>query len=110
MLTAAVDTYLAARRAVGWKLRDHEGILHDFAAFASAKGDTHVRRGTVLVWVGRGNNSPLRNCVRLRTVVRFARYVHVENARLFNAEQQRVLELAAISRVSQALVASLASH
>jgi len=81
MLTEAVDTYLAARRAVGFKLRDHEGILHDFAAFASAKGDTHVQRGTVLEWVGRGLRSPLRNCVRLRTVVRFARYLHAEDDR-----------------------------
>lgn len=81
MLTAAVDTYLAARRAVGFKLRDHEGILHDFAAFASAKGDTHVRSRTVLEWVGRGFKSPLRNCVRLRTVVRFARYLHAEDDR-----------------------------
>ena len=81
MLTATADTYLAARRAVGFKLRDHEGILRDFAAFASAKGDTHVRSGTVLEWVGRGNRSPLRNCVRLRTVVRFARYLHAEDDR-----------------------------
>jgi site-specific recombinase XerD len=81
MLTAAVDTYLAARRAVGFKLRDHEGILHDFAAFASAKGDAHVQRGTALEWVGRGLRSPLRNCVRLRTVVRFARYLHAEDDR-----------------------------
>ena len=81
MLTAAVDTYLAARRAVGFKLRDHEGILRDFAAFASAKENTHVRSETVLEWVGRGTKSPLRNCVRLRTVVRFARYVHAEDDR-----------------------------
>jgi integrase len=81
MLTAAVDTYLAARRAIGFKLRDHDGILHDFAAFASAKGDTHVRGGTVLEWVGQGTRSPLRSCVRLRTVVRFARYLHAEDER-----------------------------
>lgn len=81
MLTAAVDTYLAARRAVGFKLRDHEGILHDFTVFASAKGDTHVRSETVLQWVGRRNTSPLRNLVRLRTVVRFARYLHAEDER-----------------------------
>jgi integrase len=81
MLTAAVDTYLAAHRAVGFKLRDHEGILGDFAAFASTKGDTHVRSGTVLAWVGRRNTSPLRNCVRLRTVVRFARYLHAQDDR-----------------------------
>jgi integrase/recombinase XerD len=81
MLSADIDAYLAARRAVGFRLRDQEGILRDFAAFASAKGDTHVRRGTTLEWVGRGNRSPLRNCVRLRTVVRCARYLHAEDDR-----------------------------
>lgn len=81
MLAAAVDSYLTARRAVGFELRDHDGILHDFAAFATAQGDPHVRSGTVLEWVGRGNRSPLRNCVRLRTVVRFARYLHAEDDR-----------------------------
>lgn len=79
MLTLAVDSYLAARRAVGFELRDHDGILHDFAAFAAAKGDRHVRSATVLEWVGQGNRSPLRNCIRLRTVVRFARYLHAED-------------------------------
>ncbi len=81
MLTSAVDSYLTARRAVGFELRDHDGILHDFAAFAAAKGDTHVRSATVLEWVGQGNRSPLRNCVRLRTVVRLARYLHAEDDR-----------------------------
>lgn len=81
MLTSAVDSYLTARRAVGFELRDHDGILHDFAAFAAAKGDTHVQNATVLEWVGQGNRSPLRNRVRLRTVVRFARYLHAEDDR-----------------------------
>jgi integrase len=81
MLSQAVDLYLAARRAVGFKLKDAEAILRDFAAFASAKGDTHVRTGTVLQWIRSRNGSPLRNCVRLRTVVRFARYLHAEDER-----------------------------
>lgn len=81
MLTPAVDSYLAARRAVGFQLRDTEAILRDFAAFASAKGDTHVRARTVLEWIRSRNRSPLRNCVRLRTVVRFARYLHAEDER-----------------------------
>jgi integrase/recombinase XerD len=81
MLSPAVDSYLSARRAVGFQLKDAEAILRDFAAFAFAKGDTHVRTGTVLEWIRSRNGSPLRNCVRLRTVVRFARYLHAEDER-----------------------------
>jgi len=79
MLTPAVDSYLAARRAVGFQLRDTEHILRDFVAFAAAKGDAHVRSRTVLEWIRNRKGSSLRSCVRLRTVVRFARYVHAED-------------------------------
>lgn len=81
MLSAAVDSYLAARRALGFQLRDTEGILRDFVAFASGKGDTHVCSRTVLDWIRSRNGSPLRKCVRLRTVARFARYLHAEDER-----------------------------
>jgi integrase/recombinase XerD len=81
MLSAAVDAYLTARRAVGFQLRDTEDILRDFVAFASAKGDTRVRRATVFAWVRSRTTSPLMNCVRLRTVARFARYLHAEDER-----------------------------
>ena len=81
MLSAAVDVYLAERRAVGFQLADHEGILRDFARFASATGDTLVRTRTVLAWVQAKDSSPLRRCIRLRTVVHFARYLQAEDAR-----------------------------
>ena len=81
MLSTAVDSYLAARRAAGYQLKDHEGILRDFARFASAQGEDWVRIPTVLAWVGVADRSPLRRCVRLRTVVRFARYLQAEDER-----------------------------
>ena len=81
MLTAAVDSYLAARRAVGFQLRDTEDILRDFVAFASGKADTHVCSRTVLDWIRTRNGSPLRKCVRLRTVALLARYLHAEDER-----------------------------
>ena len=81
MLSAAVDAYLAGRRAAGFQLNDHEGILRDFARFASAQGDAVVRTRTVLEWVRAHDGSPLRRCVRLRTVVHFARYLQAEDAR-----------------------------
>ena len=81
MLNAAVDAYLAHRRTLGFRLRDTETILRNFATFAAAKQDTHVRTRTVLEWIRSTYRSPLRNCVRLRTVVRFARYLHAEDER-----------------------------
>lgn len=81
MLNAAVDAYLAIRRTLGFRLRDTETILRDFAAFATAKEDTHVCTRTVLEWIRTANGSPLRSCVRLRTVIRFARYLQAEDER-----------------------------
>ena len=81
MLSAAVDRYLGARRAVGFQLRDTEEILRDFVAFASEKADTHVCSATVLEWIGSRNSSPLRNDIRLRTVILLARYLHAEDER-----------------------------
>lgn len=81
MLSAAVDAYLTARRAAGFHLKDHEGILRDFARFASAAGDAVVRTRTVLDWVRARDGSPQRRSVRLRTVVHFARYLQAEDAR-----------------------------
>lgn len=81
MLTSAVDAYLAMRRALGYQLRDTEWILRDFTAFAAARRDSPVYTQTVLEWIRRANGSPLRSCVRLRTVVRFARYLQAEDPR-----------------------------
>jgi integrase len=81
MLSAAVDAYLAGRRAAGFQLNDHEGILRDFARYASVKGDAIIRTRTVLDWVRARDGSPLRRYVRLRTVVHFARYLQAEDER-----------------------------
>ena len=81
MLSAAVDAYLTSRRAAGFQLHDHEGILRDFARFALAAGDVVVRTRTVLEWVRARDGSPQRRGVRLRTVVHFARYLQAEDAR-----------------------------
>ena len=81
MLSAAVDRYLAARRAVGFQLQDTEDILRDFVAFASGRADTHVCSRTVLDWIRSRNGSPLRKCIRLRTVSLLARYLHAEDER-----------------------------
>ncbi|MBI4318741.1 MAG: tyrosine-type recombinase/integrase [Chloroflexi bacterium] len=81
MLTAALNAYLTARRAVGFRLRGVEGILRDFVAFASAQGDDRVRRETVFAWVRSRGTGPERSYQRLLTVIRFARYLHAEDER-----------------------------
>jgi len=81
MLTAAVDAYLAGRRAAGFQLTDPEGILRDVARFAAAKGEAFVRARTVLEWVRAKDGTALRRCVRLRTVVHWARFLQAEDER-----------------------------
>ena len=81
MLSTAVDAYLTGRRSAGFRLNDHEGILRDFARFAAATGDAVIRTRTVIEWVRARGGSPLRRCVRLRTVVHFARYLRAEDER-----------------------------
>ena len=81
MLTSAVNAYLVERRAVGFRLRDAEAILRNYASFAGNEGDVYVRTHTVLEWIRTNRSSPLRNCTRLRAVARFARYLHAEDGR-----------------------------
>jgi len=111
MLSAAVDAYLAGRRAAGFQLNDHEGILRDFARFASAQADAVVRTRTVLEWVRACGGSPLRRCVRLRTVVHFARYLQAQEAgvceSLFLSRKGRKLHANTVRHVFRRLVRCL---
>ena len=118
MLTTAVDSYLAMRRVLGYRLKDTEAILRDFATFADAKHDSHVYTQTVRDWIWGANGSPLRSYVRLRTIVRFARYLHADDQRheippenAFGRHQPRrrppflftPAEVAALVRTAQAI-------
>jgi integrase len=81
MLSQTVDHYLSARRGAGFLLEDAGQILQDFVRFALSRGDTHVRTRTVFDWLHDRRRSRLRNHVRLRVVVRLARYAHAEDVR-----------------------------
>lgn len=81
MLIAAVDSYLTQRRAAGYQLKDHEGVLHDFARFAHARGDAFVRSTSALDWIRDRQGSPLRSHIRLQMVIHLARYLHAEDER-----------------------------
>ena len=49
MLTS-IDAFLSLRRAMGFQLETEEYLLHDFARWAAARGETHVRAQTAMEW------------------------------------------------------------
>jgi integrase len=74
----AVETYIAVRRAAGFKLVMTARSLLAFADFAAESGDTHITSKTAIAWAARGS-SPHRRYRRLRDVVIFARFVAAED-------------------------------
>jgi integrase/recombinase XerD len=92
MLTDAVNTYLAIRRALGFALRC-EGIqLKSFAAFSEARGQHYVASSVAIEWAGLAQSMSQR-ARRLGTIIRFARYLRAEDPRhqvpspIFGAEK-----------------------
>lgn len=92
MLTDAVNTYLAIRRAVGFALRC-EGIqLNSFATFSEARGHHYISSDLAIAWAGLAPSVSQR-ARRLGTVIRFARYLRAEDQRhhvpspIFGAEK-----------------------
>lgn len=81
MLSTAIESYLALRRAAGFELKDPETTLREFARFANAKRETFVRTETALEWIRGKTRRPQQRYMRLGTIVRFARYVHAEDER-----------------------------
>ena len=80
MLTRAVESYLALRRALGFKLKNTGYQLHSFARFANARTEQFVRNSTAVEWADLGA-SPTQRARRLGVVIRFARYLHAEDDR-----------------------------
>jgi len=73
MLKDDIATYLAVRRAGGFKLEDDELYLYSFARFADAKGDTHVVAQTAITWAEQACSEAQRS-QRLKAVIRFAHF------------------------------------
>lgn len=114
MLMQAVDTYLAVRRAAGYKLRDVERYLRDFARFATIHGDSHVVAKTATTWAAR-SPSEAQRAERLGIVVRFARFSHAEDPRheipperLFCGRHQRPTPYIFTAQEIQSLLAQAA--
>ena len=75
-----VDSYLALRRAVGFELKMAEYMLRSFARYASERGESYVRTNTVIDWASQASSVAQRD-ERLKTVIRFADHLHVEDQR-----------------------------
>jgi integrase len=78
MLTRAIDSYLAVRRAVGFELTVDAGLLHSFARFATDRVETHVQRQTAIDWAAQAP-SPAQRERRLGMVRRFAAHARAED-------------------------------
>lgn len=74
----AIETYLALRRATGFAMSTAECLLKSFAAFAAARGQTHVLTQTAIDWAALGPTVAQRDA-RLRAVCRFVRHVQVDD-------------------------------
>ena len=114
MLTDAVETYLAVRRAGGFKLQDDELYLNSFARFATAQGDTHVVAQTAIAWARQSRSEPQR-ATRLKAVIRFARFSRATDCRhelppqgVFNPKRQRPIPYLFSEEEIQALMAHAA--
>ncbi len=92
MLTDAVTTYLAIRRAAGFVLKCEGVQLKSFATFAEARGDRWISSDLAIAWAGLAPSMAQR-ARRLGTIIRFARYLRAEDPRhhvpspIFGAER-----------------------
>ncbi len=80
MLMKAVESYLAVRRAAGYKLEGVGMMLRQFARFAMDKGECFIRSETAIEWAGTGP-SPRRRARRLQVIVHLASYLRAEDPR-----------------------------
>ena len=80
MLTRAVETYLAIRRAAGFALRCEGSHLKSFAAFSEARKQHYVSAEIAIEWAGLAQSLPQR-ARRLGIIIRFARYLRAEDER-----------------------------
>jgi integrase/recombinase XerD len=80
MLTRAVETYLAVRRAAGYALKCEGSLLKRFAAFSEARKQHYISSKIAIEWAGLGQSIPQR-ARRLGIIIRFARYLRAEDGR-----------------------------
>ncbi len=77
-MIAAVEEYLALRRAAGYSVRDADRILRSFGRFAHARRDRFVKVATIHAWAKRAR-SPERREALVRKVALLARHLGTAN-------------------------------
>ena len=94
MLTQAVESYLAVRRAAGFELKSEGCLLESFATFSDALGKHYVFSEIAIDWAALARSLSQR-ARRLGLVIRFARYMHAADERhelpptVFGSERRR---------------------
>jgi integrase/recombinase XerD len=79
-MIAAVESYLAVRRAAGFTLSNAEYLLRSFASFATKQDQTHIRTVTAIDWASQAESLAQRH-TPYQTVCHFAQYLRVEDSR-----------------------------
>ena len=81
-LGLALDSYLAVRRALGFKLEEAEYLLRKFVEYARQQHSSIVTTALALDWATQSNNAaPITRANRLSAVRGFARYLHASDPR-----------------------------
>ncbi len=81
-LGLALDSYLALRRALGFKLQEAEYLLRKFVEYAQQQHSSIVTTALALDWATQSNNAaPITRANRLIAVRGFARYLHASDPR-----------------------------
>ena len=79
-MKAAIETYLALRRTVGFALSTTEYLLYSFARFAATQKQTHIRTETVIRWASQARSVAQRHA-RYQAICLLAKYLRAEDAR-----------------------------
>jgi len=81
-LGLALDSYLAVRRALGFKLDRAEYLLRKFVKYMQQKQSSIVTTALALDWAIQSNNAaPITHAKHLNTVRGFARHLHASDPR-----------------------------
>jgi integrase/recombinase XerD len=81
-LPRALEEYLALRRGMGFKLRDHESALRKFIAFVCAEGTGFITTQLAVAWAQQPQDVTLAHRAHRFTMVRdFARYLSATDPR-----------------------------
>lgn len=104
----AVESYLAVRRAAGFKLLNADYLLRSFARFASQRGEIQIRTQSANDWAAEAASVAQRDA-RLKCVCVFARYLRADIDHLIKAAAQLGPPGALRSQTYAALIALLSA-